>query len=52
VCVPAAFEKPGVVDLHDAPMRPSEKMERMTQAGDDFRNGFSGDFRFLLACFA
>jgi len=38
------FEMPVMVDVNDNTMQPSGKMERVVQAGDDFRNGFPGGF--------
>ena len=40
---------PVMVDVNDDAMQPSGKMERVVQAGDDFRNGFPGGFRVLAA---
>jgi hypothetical protein len=38
-----------MVDVHDDGMPSSEKTERVAHAGDDFRNGFSDDFRVAPA---
>jgi len=49
VCLLPGFEMPVMVDVNDDAMQPSGKMERVVQAGDDFRNGFPGGFRVLAA---
>jgi hypothetical protein len=49
MCLLPGFKMPVMVDVNDGAMQPSGKMERVVQAGDDFRNGFSGGFWVLAA---
>ena len=44
MCLLPDFETLVMVDEHDDAIQPSEKMERVMQAGDDFRNGFPRGF--------
>ena len=44
MCLLPDFETSVMVDEHDDAIQPSEKMERVMQAGDDFLNEFPRGF--------